>query len=136
MWSNEKTGKIKSTGAAAYSLCCLKGKVDLPFLPKPPPLLLDLLTDKEPRAQNFKENIRAYNSMFSFTSMGGKVQKSINNGGGPPQFVLSGQNYHRIGSLIPSQGQTPKFAQLYIWDTQNENANRVKNLRYYIGNFF
>ncbi|XP_057423707.1 uncharacterized protein LOC130717486 [Lotus japonicus] len=68
-------------------------------------------TDKDHRAKNFKENIRAYNSMFAFTSMGGKVQTSINNGGGPPQFVICGQNYHRIGSLISQVGQPPKFAQ-------------------------
>lgn len=83
MWPNEKSGKIDSTGSTAFSLCCLKGKVDLPFLPKPPSLLLDLLTDKDPRAQNFKENIRAYNNMFAFTSMGGKVLTSINDGGDP-----------------------------------------------------
>ncbi|XP_057441432.1 uncharacterized protein LOC130733312 [Lotus japonicus] len=128
MWASEKSGKIDSDGAAAFSLCCMKGKVDLPLIPTPPPLLLDLITDKEPRAQNFKENIRAYNSMFSFTSMGGKVLTALNDGGGPPQFVLSGQNYHRMGSLIPRQGQPPKFAQLYIYDTQNENSNRVRNL--------
>ncbi|XP_057418174.1 uncharacterized protein LOC130712357 [Lotus japonicus] len=132
MWASEKSGKIDSDGAAAFSLCCMKGKVDLPLIPKPPPLLLDLITDREPRAQNFKENIRAYNSMFSFTSMGGKVLTALNDGGGPPQFVLSGQNYHRMGSLIPRQGQPPKFAQLYIYDTQNENSNRVRNLRYEI----
>lgn len=130
MWPHEQTGKVKCTGSAAFSLCCLKGKVELPYLPKPPSLLMDLLTDKDPRSKNFKENIRAYNSMFAFTSMGGKVLTSINDGGGPPQFILSGQNFHRIGSLIPREGQPPKFAQLYIYDTQNENANRIKNLRY------
>lgn len=129
MWHDEKTGKIKSSGQAAFSLCCLKGKVTLPYLRNPPSLLLDLWTDKDPRAKNFKENIRAYNSMFAFTSMGGKVQTSINDGGGPPQFVLCGQNYHRIGSLIPQVGQPPKFAQLYIYDTQNETKNRMKILR-------
>lgn len=129
MWADEKSGKVKSTGSAAFSLCCLKGKVDLPYLPKPPKLLRHLWTDEDPRSNNFKDNIRAYNNMFAFTSMGGKVQNSINDGGGPPQFILSGQNYHRIGSLVPQEGQTPKFAQLYIYDTRNENTNRVKNLR-------
>ncbi|GAU48565.1 hypothetical protein TSUD_302440 [Trifolium subterraneum] len=63
--------------------------------------------------------------MFSFTSMGGHVIEDINNGGGPPQFILSGQNYHRIGSLLPEAGTTPKFAQLYIFDTENEVENRT-----------
>ncbi|KAK3020455.1 hypothetical protein RJ639_047579, partial [Escallonia herrerae] len=34
-----------------------------------------------------------------------------------------GQNHHRIGSLLPPEGQLPKFAQLY--DSQNEVANRM-----------
>ena len=30
-----------------------------------------------------------------------------------------------MGSLLPSDGETPKFAQLYIYDTTNEVANRL-----------
>lgn len=54
----------------------------------------------------------------------------LNNGRGPPQFILSGQNHHRIGSLLPEPGSTPKFAQLYIYDTQNEIQNRTKVFEY------
>jgi len=68
--------------------------------------------------------------MFSFTSIGGKVQSSVNDGFGPPQFILHGQNYHRIGSLLFGSGSTPKFAQLYIYDTQNEVSNRVSHFEY------
>jgi len=57
--------------------------------------------------------------MFSFTSIGAKIHSSINDGCGPPQFILSGQNYHRIGSLLLDKGSSPKFAQLYIYDTEN-----------------
>ena len=38
---------------------------------------------------------------------------------------MNSQNYHQIGSLIPESGNTPKFAQLYIHDTENEVKNRV-----------
>lgn len=82
----------------------MKGQAKMPLLQRPQDLLLSLLTGKDPRSVNFKQNIRAYNSMFSFTSLGGKVHSSINDGGGPPQFILSGQNYHRIGSLLPEDG--------------------------------
>ncbi|XP_072058243.1 uncharacterized protein [Arachis hypogaea] len=44
----------------------------------------------------------------------------------PLQFIVSGQNYHRIGSLVPIEGQRPKFAQLYIYDTENEVSNRIE----------
>ncbi|MCH79969.1 ATP-dependent DNA helicase PIF1, partial [Trifolium medium] len=67
--------------------------------------------------------------MFAFTSMGGQTESKINNGLGPPQFILSGINYHRIGSLLPEAGTTPKFAQLYIVDTQHEIQNRASIFR-------
>nr|XP_029151653.1 uncharacterized protein LOC114925984 [Arachis hypogaea] len=52
------------------------------------------------------------------------VIDSVNDGSGPPQFIITGQNYHRIGSLLPDPGQKPKFAQLYIYDTQHEIMHR------------
>ncbi|XP_035841504.1 uncharacterized protein LOC110919851 [Helianthus annuus] len=58
--------------------------------------------------------------MFSFTSLGGKVDKSYQRGKGPYVFRLQGQNYHRMGSLLPDDGEVPKFSQLYIYDSQNE----------------
>ncbi|XP_075096558.1 uncharacterized protein LOC142174626 [Nicotiana tabacum] len=72
-----------------------------------------------------RENIRTYNSIFAFTSMGGNVDFSINKTKGPRTFRLSGQNYHQIGSLLPLEGSSPKFAQLYIYDTENEVENRI-----------
>ncbi|XP_072073467.1 uncharacterized protein [Arachis hypogaea] len=102
------------------------GKVQLPFLQRPPQLLQGLISGADQRSKHFKNNIRTYNSMFCFTSLGGKIETSINDGTGPPQFIVSGQNYHRIGSLVPIEGQRPKFAQLYIYDTENEVSNRIE----------
>lgn len=67
--------------------------------------------------------------MFYFTALGGRIQTSSNRGGGPPQFILGGQNFHRMGSLIPEDGSSPRFAQLYIYDTWNEVANRLSHFR-------
>ena len=44
----------------------------------------------------------------------------------PYIFWINGQNHHKIGSLMPTPGQTAKFAQLYIYDTKNEVSNRMK----------
>ncbi|KAL6569855.1 hypothetical protein OROMI_014369 [Orobanche minor] len=62
--------------------------------------------------------------MFSFTSMGGKIDYSVNKGAGPYTFRLGGQNLHRIGSLLPLDGSTPKFSQLYIFEPDGELENR------------
>ncbi|XP_035834248.1 uncharacterized protein LOC110888836 [Helianthus annuus] len=72
----------------------------------------------------FLKNIRRYNSMFSFTSMGGKVDTKINKGNAPFVYRISGQNAHSMGSLLPKHGSQPKFSQLYIYDTENELSNR------------
>ncbi|XP_042055868.1 uncharacterized protein LOC121800363 [Salvia splendens] len=61
--------------------------------------------------------------------MGGKVDHSVNTGGGPPVFRLHGQNYHLIGSLLPLDGCEPKFAQLYVYDTDNEINYRITSVR-------
>lgn len=50
--------------------------------------------------------------------MGANVDDSVND--------KPGQNHHKIGSLMPTPGQTAKFAQLYIYDTENEVSNRIK----------
>lgn len=64
--------------------------------------------------------------------MGGKIDRSINVGGAPPIFKINGQNFHLIGSLLPLEGNQPKFAQLYIHDTQHDITNRISSVRYVI----
>ncbi|XP_018462957.1 uncharacterized protein LOC108834093 [Raphanus sativus] len=125
MWYNERINKRRVSAPPEFSICCMHGKIELPPPPQLPQVIIDLLLNGDTRSKNFRENIRAYNSMFAFTSMGGKVDTSINKGRGPPVFRLLGQNYHRIGSLLPLDDSRPKFQQLYIFDTVNENANRI-----------
>ena len=48
--------------------------------------------------------------MFEFTSVGIKLDKSINCSRGPPTIKIQGQPCHRIGSLLPMSGKEPKFA--------------------------
>ena len=74
----------------------------------------------------FLDNLRAYNTIFAFTSIGGQVDNNINNGAGPYVSRISGHHHHKIGSLLPQVVQQPKFAQLYIYDTQNELSNRIQ----------
>ena len=121
--------KCNTSKEVQFSLCYQKGKVQIPLLNKPPNLLEGLLNGEDQRRKSFLQNIRVYNNMFSFTSIGGKIDTSMNNGSAPQQFILNGQNYHRIGSLLPEHGSKPKFAQLYIYDTENEMSNRKKHFR-------
>ncbi|KAL4626567.1 hypothetical protein ACB092_05G106000 [Castanea dentata] len=104
----------------------MEGKVKLPLLKKPPPLIDELLDPLGSQgSKTFRTQIRTYNAMFAMTSMGGKVDSRINDGRHPYIFKLNGQNHHIIGTLLPNDGQDPQFAQLYFYDTKNEVENRM-----------
>ncbi|KAJ1273706.1 hypothetical protein BS78_05G005300 [Paspalum vaginatum] len=129
LWYEERLRPKVSTKKPAFGMCCNQGKIRLPPLKKPPQYLDNLLNGEGKDSKNFRENIRTYNSMFSFTSTGGIVDREINNGHGPYVFRLHGQNYHHIGTLIPEEGSKPRWAQLYIYDTENEVQNRISASR-------
>ncbi|KAL4337607.1 hypothetical protein AHAS_Ahas12G0127100 [Arachis hypogaea] len=101
----------------------------IPLLSVPLDELIQLHTGGDQRSIHFLKNIRAFNSMFCFTSMAGKINRGVNNGTAPPIFKPGGQNYHSIGSLLPPDSLRPIFAQLYIYDTENEIDNRIRTLR-------
>ena len=123
MWYDEKVRSGRNH-EPRFRICCHFGQVRLAPLPAPPPLLASLFNNR-----TFMENIRIYNSMLSFTSMGASVDYSLMDGRGPYTFQISGANYHRIGSLMPPEGYAPRFAQLYIYDTQHESRNRINAVK-------
>jgi hypothetical protein len=131
MWYQERRGKSRESAIPTFQMCCANGKVQLPNLRHPPDTLKQLLFDtKSKQSKHFQENIRMYNSMFAFTSPGMKFDKKFNGSKGPPVLRLHGQPCHRIGSMLPANGEAPKFAQLYIYDTDNEVANRIHSCGY------
>ncbi|XP_076947968.1 uncharacterized protein LOC143620067 [Bidens hawaiensis] len=120
LWDDEaRRGKRKEI-KVTYSLCCHNGAVELPPPVRSDPEYEELFKSNNAKSKFFLKNIRRYNSMFSFTSMGGKVDSSINKGKALYVFRMSGQNYHAIGSLLPKDGTKPKFSQLYIYDTETK----------------
>nr|GEW04155.1 hypothetical protein [Tanacetum cinerariifolium] len=130
LWHAETCRRATDALGQSYSICCSRGKVKLGTeLKEPPQLLKDLITNEYHKSASFINNIRRYNSMFSFTSMGGKVDDIVNYRCGSFCYLIHGENYHRVGSLLPETGNTPMFAQLYIFDTDNEILNRIKVVR-------
>lgn len=126
MWYDERMDKYRDATNPKFTLCCGNGKVQLPLLQRAPQLLQHLLFNKSAsESKNCQQNIRIYNKMFAFTSLGAKVDTTINNGKGPPTIRIQGQPCHRIGSLLPPPGDVPKFAQLYIYDTEYKVQNRL-----------
>jgi hypothetical protein len=83
----------------------------------PPPELVQLFTIQNRTGKLFRDNIRAYNTCFSFTSHGGKVPTPPNHG--PYSYRLHGESYHLIGSVLPPPDGEPSFAQIYFHDSDN-----------------
>ncbi|XP_058780945.1 uncharacterized protein LOC131655055 [Vicia villosa] len=130
MWYQERMHKSTHSANPKFMMCCGNGKVELPMLKQPPEQLAKLLFDNDSIvSRKFQQQIRLYNMMFAFTSPGAKIDNRFNNGRGPPTMRIQGQTCHRIGSLLPPQGKKPKFAQLYIYDTENEVENRMHGVR-------
>jgi hypothetical protein len=79
---------------------------------QPTPPILDFLLDPSngSASKKFRDNIRAYNSMFAFTSMGAKIDTSVNDQPAPYVFKISGHCHHLMGSLLHVDGESPKFA--------------------------
>ncbi|KAK1351310.1 hypothetical protein POM88_054474 [Heracleum sosnowskyi] len=115
----------RGNGPEGYSICCGKGKVQLPLLRDTPPELLELSTSGGRISRNFLTKIRVYNNIFAFCSYGRKVDDSVNKGKGPYVFQVSGETYHNFSSLVPLDGCTPKFAQIYMYVGQEAIDHRV-----------
>ena len=108
-----------------YNLCYKAVKVFVEPFKKSPPFLDERLNFTGPsRSKCFIEKMRQYNCLFSFTSVGATIDRSINDGGGPNIFQVC----HRMGSLLPQDGHPPKFAELYVFHAGNEADNRVRAL--------
>lgn len=88
--------------------CCHNGKVMLPITDYPHELQQLFVN------QAFLKDIRIYNNLFAFASLGAQISPLP--GFGPYCFRIHGQIYHRSGNLHPQDGNTRKYGQVYILD--------------------
>jgi hypothetical protein len=123
MWIKERSAKSTNNNPQ-FSLCCENDKVLLPSLRATPQELEVILTSKESSAVKFRDQIRIYNLVLAFISLGAKVDESVTGGPGPYSFRIQGEFYHKIESLCPTEGQWSQSAQLYIHDMKREHQNR------------
>ncbi|CAG8762150.1 41187_t:CDS:2, partial [Gigaspora margarita] len=65
--------------------------------------------------------IRTYNSIFSFVSVGVKLDRELADARAEVYtFCIQGSFYYRIRSLLPEPGFDSQYLQIYTWDTNNE----------------
>ena len=91
------------------SLCCSKGNVQLEEFPQVQPFLQHLHEGTDSNGKHFLANICKYNCAFQITSFG---CNEVSRSGFNPSFRIQGQVYHLIGSIVPTEGEYPKFAQI------------------------
>ena len=101
------------------SLCCSKGNVQLDAFLQPPIFLQHLYKGVDSNGKHFLANIRKYNCAFQMTSFG---CTEITMAGFNPSFRVQGQVYHLIGSIVPAEGESPKFSQMYFIDNQDSEV--------------
>ena len=101
------------------SLCCSKGKIQLDEFPQPQTFLQHLYEGIDRNGKHFLANIRKYNSAFQMTSFG---CNEVSMAGFNPSFRIQGQVYHLIGSIVPTQGESHKFSQIYFIDNEESEV--------------
>lgn len=129
MWIAERVS-TSSMRHAKYQICCANGKVFVKPLSPIPDVIAELLRNNNSESKEFKKNIRSYNSALSFTSMNADLDQNYTNSrGGAYAFRIHGSVHHLMSSnLVPENDnmqRTPKFAQIYIFDSENELRNRM-----------
>ncbi|XP_073037995.1 uncharacterized protein [Primulina eburnea] len=105
--------------------CCRNGNTNLDAIPSPIELQELYAADNE-EGRHFRRLIRAYNHVFSFTSMGVNIDESLTTGThGIYTFRAQGSIYHSIGSLLPNENCRPRYMQMWIVDTDHDIDNRL-----------
>nr|GEW35739.1 retrotransposon protein, putative, Ty3-gypsy subclass [Tanacetum cinerariifolium] len=111
-WECEKVTSTSHASEFAYNKCCYEGRVVLRPPPEYPQYIKELYENT-----HFMDNIRACNLMFSMTSLGANVDKSVNNGKGIFNAIVWGD---RDGSdqglrtlLTASFTGSPRYILLY-----------------------
>ncbi|XP_073020881.1 uncharacterized protein [Primulina eburnea] len=105
--------------------CCRNGNTNLDAISSPIELQELYAADNE-EGRHFRRLIRAYNHVFSFTSMGVNIDESLTTGThGIYTFRAQGSIYHSIGSLLPKELCRPRYMQMWIVDTDHDIDNRL-----------
>ena len=106
--------------------CCYKGSVFLPTI-RLHPSIANYMNGSDLHCKNFMDNIRSYNSAMAFASMGAQIDHTVATHSGPFCYRIHGQIYHSTSALHSKQGESPKYAQLYILDSAQALHERMNN---------
>ena len=130
MWISERKSNSNML-IPKFQICCAAGQAILKPLEPLPEVIVNLIKNNDAQSKEFKKNIRTYNSALSFTSTNANLDgRYANDQHGAYAFRIHGSVHHLMSSsLMPHENddfiQQPKFAQIYIFDSENELQNRM-----------
>ena len=105
--------------------CCSNGKVLPKVFPRPPEQLMKLWTGQGRIDRLFRSHTRELNNALCLSSIQVNEKKF---GNFTPSVIFQGQLKHYAGALLPNDGCTPRFAQLYCMDPALETSQRFSNM--------
>ncbi|XP_035233479.1 uncharacterized protein LOC118205294 [Stegodyphus dumicola] len=114
------TGERNARGR--YMHCCNNGKI-VEAERRYPEEWRNLMNGNHPFSEEFYANIRTYNCLLSFASMGANIEMPT--GSGPYCFRIHGAIYHRTSHLHPPHAGQEQYAQLYILDSDQALRQRM-----------
>ena len=117
-------GALKFKGESPSS-CCQGGKVLIKPFPRPPDQLMNIWFGDGEDDMLFRKNSRYINNAVCLTS----IKSSERRGGWQPSVIFQGRVEHRVGPLLPAEGQDPRYAQLYVQDSALETSLRFRNMQ-------
>ena len=109
----------------ASTTCCSEGKISLEPFPRPPEDLMKLWIGEDAKSRLFREHSRMVNNAVCLSSLKVKLRTFQRFS---PSIVFQGRVQHRAGALLPADGETPRFAQLYVYDPVMETTQRFENM--------
>jgi hypothetical protein len=104
LWRQELT-RTKICCCNGDAVAALKGIFSVPL----PEDLRSLFFDTTQKAEQFRQNIRHYNTVLSMASSGINLQQPR---GGVSMLAIRGGIYHRIGPLEPAAGTNPVYSEV------------------------
>ena len=122
VWREERLSH-SSTANKRYKICCKGGEVLIPPLKPPPNELAELFSNTNVNHKTFMKYIRFLNSRLSLSSL--TVNQHVLPPDGPPVYKVHGLLKRRMRSLLPEEGDPPKFLSLYFHDERQELKNRM-----------
>ena len=117
-------GALRFKGETKGS-CCSSGKVLPEPFPRPPEEIMKLWNSNEALGRVLKTYSREINNALALSSIQVKLKRFS---GFTPSVIFQGKVLHHTGTLMPKEGETPKFSQLYLCDPNLEHSQRFQNM--------